>query len=119
MEFALRTKGATDAWTAVVPWARAWHRPAPVRRSLTMAAGISRTELPMEGAQYPPRQDAWVAALSTLCAAREQRADVGDLDSWPGVMAQHAVHLAVARVRLLATQLELTSGELAGGGMPR
>lgn len=102
MESALRTKGGVDAWTAVVPWARAWHRPAP-----------------MGGALYPPRPEAWVAALSMLSAARQQPTDVGDLDSWPGVMAQHAVHLAVSQVRLLATQLELTSGELAGGGGPR
>jgi hypothetical protein len=73
----------------------------------------------MDGALDQTTQNAWAAALSALSAAREQRADAGDLDAWPGVMAQHAVHLAVLRVRLLAKQVELVEGHLAGDGMPR
>lgn len=62
----------------------------------------------------------WRAALEQLGAARETRAalerDAGPApaDPWPAVVANHLVHLAVRRVRLLADQLELRDGQLAG-----
>jgi len=66
-----------------------------------------------------PTPDDWAAAELALAAARQQLADAGESDAWPGVMAQHAVHLAVVRLRLLAARLELTEGQLAGGRTPR
>jgi hypothetical protein len=118
MELDLRTKAGTDAWTAIVPWARGWRRPTPVRWQRPPAERISWTSFPMDGALDRPTQEAWVAALSAQSAAREQLAGAGDLDSWPGVMAQHAVHVSVARLRLLARQLELVEGYLAGRRAP-
>jgi len=119
MELAMRTKSGTDAWTAVVPWARAWSRTTPVRRPRRVPEKIPCAPLPPAAVPDEPTADDWAAAESALAVAREHLANAGEPDAWPGVMAGHAVHLAVARLRLLAARLELTEGQLAGGRKPR
>jgi hypothetical protein len=119
MEVATGTIADKSAWTVIVPWARAWHRATAVRQQPALAAKISWASLPKDCALDPPSQDAWPAARSMLSAARARLAEVGDPDSWPGLMAQHAVHLAVTRVRRLAKQFDLVEGQLAGAGTRR
>lgn len=115
MEFATCADSATRGWTAVVPWARAWNRSTGARiRASVPRTGLAQSSV-ADGPWKPATKDAWVDAAAALRAAREQMADWGDdPDSWPGLMARHAVHLAVGRVRSLASQLDLVEGQLAG-----
>jgi hypothetical protein len=119
MEVAIGITADKSAWTVIVPWARAWHRATAVRQQPGLAAKTSWASVPKDCVPDPPSQDAWSAAESILSAARERRAEVGDPDSWPGLVAQHAVHLAIARVRLLAKQFDIVEGQLAGAGTRR
>jgi hypothetical protein len=89
----------TQPWTAAVPWARAWHRPAPVARAVPPAS-VARARGP--GAAVATLAEAeWEAARSALAQARAwlDSLDPADSGDWPGLMATHAVRLAAARAR--------------------
>lgn len=105
-----------EPWTAAVAWARPWHRPNRQVHLATSPAGQGEPTRPAGVAAVPAVIDeAWRAALLQLESAREGRAaTVDDPDCWAAAMAQHAVHLAVGRVRALADSLELVHGHLAG-----
>jgi hypothetical protein len=105
-----------EPWTTAVAWARPWHRPARRVRAPTSVAGQGDGRPPGSAAAIPAVTDeAWRAALLHLDAVRESRAAVEqDSDVWPAIIAQHAVHLALTRVRVFAERLELVEGHLGG-----
>ncbi|MDH5275491.1 MAG: hypothetical protein OEW88_03625 [Gammaproteobacteria bacterium] len=105
-----------EPWTIGVAWARPWHRPVRQVCVPTSLAGEGEGSPPGSAAAIPAvTGDAWRGALLHLDAVRESRAAIEqDSDLWPAIIAQHAVHLAVERVRVLAERLELVHGHLGG-----
>jgi hypothetical protein len=84
------------SWTQAVPWARPW-RTRSVQRPPLLSA-------PKHVAITEPNsrlaESEWQAATAALAAARAELAalDAAE-DEWPVMMARHAVHLAMRRVR--------------------